>query len=173
MLADFRRGIEVLLGHDLDYITSRNCMTNFLSGLICSQVRRNIMVKYAQDRVYLLPRSICQYLGPLQQRTSCQHLCVSLASDSKVLSPQSTFFLCLGWREHLPWPFRTHPLSPLKLLHPDWDSKQVPSQRPHENHQTKVQVIGQGRVHRPQDRISGRAGGWSSHSEQSSGRDHL
>lgn len=46
------------------------------------------MVKYAQDRVYLLPRSTCQYLGPLQQRTSCQHLCLSSLRLQGPFSPE-------------------------------------------------------------------------------------
>lgn len=54
------------------------------------------MIKYAEGRFYLLPHTTCQYLDPLQQRTSA-NTCGSLALDTEVLSPHSISFPSLGW----------------------------------------------------------------------------
>lgn len=46
------------------------------------------MVKYAEGRVYLPPHTTCQYLDPLQQRTSRQHLWLSSLGLRGPFSPQ-------------------------------------------------------------------------------------
>lgn len=66
-------------------------MAHCLSRLICSQGRKNTMVKYAETRVCL--HTACQYLDPLQQRdfASCRHLCLSSLGPRSFLSMLHSF----------------------------------------------------------------------------------
>lgn len=54
------------------------------------------MVKYAEDRVYLLPTPPVNTWTPYHKGL-LMNTCVSLALDSEVLSPHSIPFPSLGW----------------------------------------------------------------------------
>lgn len=134
-------------------------MAHCLSRLICSQGRKNTMVKYAETRV-CLHKPASTWIPYNKGFASCRHLCLSSLGPRSFLSTLHSFHYWSGAHTSLV-PHNTYPerQGSVGTLNPG-NVQPVPASRYHlKGHMKATQhVVEHDRANQPEDPVSGRAG---------------